>query len=165
MDKSTRNARIELALAELNQQDNPNILKIAKKFGIVESTLRRRATGQHSSHQVSSIAFKQRLSFAQEEVLIYQINQLAERRIPPTSSIVRNLAEEIIGGPVGKNWTGNFVRRHPERLKSLYLRNIDKQRSQSEYAPLYKQFYDFVQFQFPFSTLQLRFTDSITNLF
>ena len=50
----------------------------------------------------------------------------------PTSSIVRNLAEKLLQDRVGKNWASNFVYRHKDRLKSLYLRNIDKKRYQSE---------------------------------
>ena len=64
--------------------------------------------------------------------------------MPPTSGMVRNLAEEVIGRPVGKNWTGDFVKRYKSRLTGVYLRNIDSQRIKSEYAPLFKQFYDLV---------------------
>ena len=61
----------------------------------------------------------------QEEALIQQINRLTDRGMPPTSGMVRNLAEEVIGRPVGKNWTGDFVKRYKNRLTSVYLRNID----------------------------------------
>ena len=61
----------------------------------------------------------------QEEALISQINKLTARSIPPTTSMVRNFAEEMIGREVNKNWTAGFVERHSDRLKSLYLRNID----------------------------------------
>jgi len=70
---------------------------------------------------------------------------LTARSIPPTSQIVKNLAEEIIGGkPVGKNWTSDFVKRYNGRLDSLYLRNIDNIRIQAEYLPIIKQFFDLV---------------------
>jgi hypothetical protein len=45
---------------------------------------------------------------------------------------VKNLAEEIIGGEVNKNWTAYCVKRHNSYLKSLYLRNIDNLRMKSE---------------------------------
>ena len=57
---------------------------------------------------------------------------------------MRNLVEEVIGARVGKNWTASFCRRYKDRIKSLYLRNIDSQRLQSEYALLFKMFYDMV---------------------
>ena len=59
---------------------------------------------------------------------------------------MHNLAEEMIGESVGKNWIGDFVRRHKDRVTSLYLRNINSQRIQSEYAPIFKYFYDLVRF-------------------
>src|ERR1700722_852271 len=91
---------------------------------------------------------RQRLTIAQEEVLTTHINKLTDGGIPPTSQIVRNLAEEIAGDVVGKNWTSDFVRRHEDRLKSLYLRNIDNLRIKAEFAPLFKQFYDLVSVYF-----------------
>ena len=87
---------------------------------------------------------RQRLTNSQEEVLIGHINKLTDRGLPPTSQIVRNLAEEIAGSSVGKNWTSDFVQRHKDRLKSLYLCNIDNLQVKAEYAPLFQLFYNLV---------------------
>jgi hypothetical protein len=51
--------------------------------------------------------------------------------------MVKNFVEEMIGRAVGKNWTGQFVKRYVDVLKSLYLRNIDNQRVKGQYAPAY----------------------------
>jgi hypothetical protein len=67
-----------------------------------------------------------------------------DRGLPPTCQIVHNLATEIVGGPIGKNWTKQFVHRHRDRLKSLYLRNIDNIRTKAEFALIIKQFYNLV---------------------
>ena len=48
----------------------------------------------------------------------------------------------MIQRPVGKNWAGQFVARQRHRLTSGFLRNINKKRVKSEYAPLFQQFYD-----------------------
>ena len=48
--------------------------------------------------------------------------------MPPTSAIVRDLAEGIIERPVGKNWTGQFKKRYQDRLFSVYLHPINKDR-------------------------------------
>ena len=135
---------IEAALEDLTLQDAPNVNATAKKYNIVESTLRRRWKGGSVSRMEANSIYRQKLTNAQEASLIQTINRLTDRGIPPTGRIVRNLAEEIVEGSVGKNWTKDFVRRHSDDLKSLYLQNIDKQRSKSEYIPLYKQFYDLV---------------------
>ena len=77
-----------------------------------------------------------------------QINRLTDRGIPPTTRMVRNFAEEIIQRPVGKNWVGEFVKRYDTKLKSIYLRNMDRDRMKSEYAPVFKYFYDLVSEKF-----------------
>ena len=64
--------------------------------------------------------------------------------MPPSSQMVKNFAEEIIGHTVSKNWAGDFCKRHQSVLKSLYLRNIDNQRVKGEYAPAYKLFFTLV---------------------
>jgi hypothetical protein len=54
------------------------------------------------------------------------------------------MAEEIKGAEVNKNWTSQFVARHQDQLKSLYLRNIDNKRASSEYEPMFKLFFELV---------------------
>lgn len=135
---------LELALENLSIQDRPNMRGTAKKFGVQESTLRRRWKGQTLSRKAAASLHRRKLTDAQEESLIGQINKLTERGLPPTSRMVRNFAEEIIKSSVGKNWTSDFVKRHSTRLKSLYLKNIDSKRKKSEFAASYKQYYDLV---------------------
>jgi hypothetical protein len=58
MDKSTHNDRMELALADLKQQEKPNILGTAKNFSLAESTLRKRWQGKSMSQQAASSEYK-----------------------------------------------------------------------------------------------------------
>ena len=125
MDNSTTERRIELAIADLESQEVPNYSATAKVYNIERTTLQRRYNSQTVSQKAAMSECRQRLTNSQEEVLIGHINKLTDRGLPPTSQIVRNLAEEIAGSSVGKNWTSDFVQRHKDRLKSLYLRNID----------------------------------------
>jgi Tc5 transposase-like DNA-binding protein len=78
----------------------------------------------------------------QEEVLIKHINDLTDRNLPPTTQIVKNLAEEIIGGTVGEHWVCEFVRRYRDQIRSLYLHNINNLQVKADYAPIFKHFYD-----------------------
>jgi hypothetical protein len=64
--------------------------------------------------------------------------------MPPTSAIVTNLAEEIRGASVGKNWTAQFVNRHKDELKSVYLKNIEAKRVKGEYSLTYIYFFKLV---------------------
>ena len=113
MAQSTHNARIELAIADLANQTKPNYMATAKKYGVARMTLRDRFLGESLSMQAAASKYRQRLTLVQEEALIKHINSLTNRGLPPTSRMVRNLAEEIINRPIGKNWTGDFVRRYP----------------------------------------------------
>ena len=68
--------------------------------------------------------------------------------MPLTTAIVKNLAEEIRGYTVGKNWTASFVNRYKHELKSLYLKSIDNKRVKGEYPAAYKYFYELVKSNF-----------------
>ena len=169
---SNHEARIQEAIADLALQLKPNYLATAKRHKVNRITLARRHRGETAPISVANAETHQRLSIQQEEVLIRHINKLTDRGIPPTSRIVRNLAEEIINTSVGKNWTGQFVQRHKKQLKSLYLRNIDNLRTKAEYAPMFKHFYDLVGFFCTFSlplyaielTFMLTFIKLITGI-
>ena len=78
------------------------------------------------------------------EVLIQHINDLTDQGMLPTSQIVRNLAEENRGEPIGKNWVSRFVKRYEIKLKSLYLWNINNLRASAEYSPMFQLFFSVV---------------------
>src|SRR5437763_13496913 len=101
MDNSTPNARMDAAIADLQSQDKPNYRGTATKFGLNHTTLRRRFLGEQGSRQAAMSEHHQCLTNDQEKVLIQHINKLTDRGLPPTTGIVRNLAEEIIGRDVG----------------------------------------------------------------
>ena len=143
MDQS-HDARIALAIADIGDQIAPNYAEYARKYELVPSTLSRRHRGITTSRKEASSEHRQNLTIAQEQVLLAHINRLTDRNLPPTAKIVQNIAEEMIGRSVGKNWTSQFVHRHQGEIKSLYLRNIDNQRVKSEYLPMFKYFYDMV---------------------
>ena len=68
--------------------------------------------------------------------------------MPPTTTIVKNLAEEIRGYAIGKNWPANFVHRHDYELKSLYLKSIDNKRVKGEFPTAYELFFELVKCYF-----------------
>jgi hypothetical protein len=140
----SHDARIALALAEIGSENKPNYAEYARKHELVPSTLSRRHRGKTVSRKEATSEYRQNLTTLQEEELIYHINRLSDRSLPPTAQIVQNIAKEIAGRSIGKNWTSNFIKRHQRVLKSLYLRNIDNQRIKAEYLPLFKFFYDMV---------------------
>jgi len=112
MAKSTANAemQMQLALEACHEFSNPNFSAIAREFPPVNrQTLKRRFYGEQALRAFANSIHRQNLTIEQEEQLIRHINMLTNRGLPPTSSIVRNLAEEMINRPVGKNWTSQFI--------------------------------------------------------
>jgi hypothetical protein len=159
----TNEAAMMEALAELESQEEPNYSAVAKKFKLGRTTIMRRYKGQTRPRVQFLSESIQCLTKEQEETLIMHINRMTDRNMPPTSQIVRNLAEEIIGKPVGKNWTGQFVRRYQSRLKSIYLSNIEHLRVKGEYGPYYQHFYDLVWSNLPYSLLVIPTLKTPTN--
>jgi predicted ATP-binding protein involved in virulence len=136
--------RIQAALADLDSQAIINYAATAKKWDIERTTLARRHQRKTASRSDSNSKHRQRLTNAQEETLLDYIDSLTKCNIPPTSQIVQNLAEELAGGHVGKNWTSQFIKRHSKRITSLYLRPIDTSRVSAESAYIFEQFYALV---------------------
>ena len=151
IDFSTIMTSIDETIADLNSQKMSNIRETAKKHELVESTLRRKWKDQTKSFQTVVYQSKHRLTQMKEETLITQINRLIDRDISFTNQIVRNLTKEMIQESIDKNWAKNFINRNKNRLKSIYLKNMNSDRIKSEYASMFKQFYDLV------SELNLKF--------
>jgi hypothetical protein len=131
-------------LADLRSQKLLDFSAAAKKYDCWPSTLRRRYFGETTSREEATDTYHSALPKAQERALVDLINKLTGLGLPPTPRIVKNLAEEIRGERVGKNWVGQFVKHHEDELKSLYLRCIDNKQFKSKYGPAYELFFDLV---------------------
>src|SRR5438045_4722332 len=141
----THEMQMQLALEACREVDNPNFTAIARDFPPVNrQTLKRRFYGQQNSRAEAISQSRKNLTNMEEEELIKHINMLTDRGLPPTSAMVQNIAEEMIGRAVGKNWTGQFVKRYKDRLQRVYLRNIDNMTIQSDYLPIIQHFFDLV---------------------
>lgn len=138
-------AQMEAALEHLSALEKPNYAATAKRFNVAETTLRRRFLGEGLSRQQYASERCQHLNTVQEEVLLGYIDKLTNKHIPPTTQIIRNLAEELLGHPVGKNWAAGFCKRHKDRVSSIYLRPLDRARVASERPELYEHFYALVR--------------------
>lgn len=77
-------------------------------------------------------------------VLIERINTLCERGVPPTHSIIRALAVEIIGKEPGKHWSYEFVERHNDEVASRVLNGFDISRKKADNYVSYSQYFKLV---------------------
>jgi Tc5 transposase DNA-binding domain len=141
---STKNDRIKAAMDQLDSQRALNYATAARAHNIDHTTLARRYNGKTVSRAEANSTYRQRLNDVQEDTLLQYIDTLMDRHIPPTSQIVRNLTEEILKGPVGKNWTGYFLKRHVERIDSHYLRPLNRARASVKSIPLFEHFYTLI---------------------
>jgi hypothetical protein len=142
MPNSTNDNDMAKALAELSKQTKPNVSSIADKYKVNRTTLSRHFNGTQRSRSEFLSESRQCLNNAQERVVIDWINQYTERSIPPTSQLVHNVAEEVCGRPINKNWVAMFHARHRTELHADYIRTIDSSRVKSENIPLITKFYD-----------------------
>jgi len=142
MSDALNAARMVLALDDLTKQDVPNLLGTSRKWEVDRTTLTRQFRGTQMSRADFLSESIQCLSTDQERVVIGFINKLTDRNCIPTSHIVKNVAEEVAGQPVGKNWVGRFVRRYKNQLHAGFLRTIDSSRVRADNIDLYKQFYE-----------------------
>jgi Tc5 transposase DNA-binding domain len=99
---STKNDRIKAAIDQLDSQKALNYAAAARDHHINRTTLARRYNGKTVSRAEANSTYRQRLNDVQEDTLLRYIDTLTDRHIPPTSQIIKNLAEEIIKGPMGK---------------------------------------------------------------
>jgi hypothetical protein len=155
--------RMEAALASLDAQEKPNYSAAARKFKLGRTAVARRYEGKTTSQAEANSEYRQLLTIAQEDALIARINNLTDRGMPPTSHMVKNMAQEIRGDEVNKNWTSHFIQRHKDVLKSLYLQNIDNKRASSEYEPMFKLFFELVKCFLALLCLYNTFKDENTN--
>jgi hypothetical protein len=146
MARADKSAKVTAAVAAIQRGEYTDYSKAARAFKCDRTSISKRIRLLTRSRKEADSFWRQCLTDTQERILIDRINYLSQRQMPPTSHIVRNLAEEIRGAPVGKNWTGQFIRRHKDELKSMYLRNIDNLRVTAEYRPMFELFFDTVSF-------------------
>src|ERR1700716_3244103 len=125
MARVDKSAHVDKAVSAIRRGEFTDYSKAAAHFGCHCTAVSKRIRGLTKTRQDANSFYQQCLTIAQEETLIGRINHLTNRGMRPTSAIIRNLAEEIRGRCIGKNWTGDFIKYYKDRLTSLYLCNID----------------------------------------
>ena len=121
---STNRAAMDEAIIELKSSSTPCVAAVARKYGLVTSTLRRRWKGVTISRG-QAIEDSRFLNSKQEQQLLLHIRQLYDRCLPPTPAIMTNIAAQLGAKTPGHNWCSRFVQRHKSELDSRYLDGLD----------------------------------------
>jgi len=103
MARVDKSALIEKAVSVIKRGEFTDYSKAAAYYGCDRTSVSKRIRGLTRTRRDANSFFRQALTNTQEEALIGRINYLTDRGMPPTSAIVKNLAEEIRGRRVGKN--------------------------------------------------------------
>jgi hypothetical protein len=150
MSNLSHNERIDKAIEDLNSSDKLNYAATARKWGIERTTLAKRHKGQTGTHNAATSEYRKKLSDAQELELLKHIRVLNDRGLPPTPRLIRNIAAEIAGVSVGKNWVTRFCDRHFDTLLNVYLRTIDHSRKIADNSRYFDHYFNTVRMLFYF---------------
>ena len=105
-DKYLKSKAINKAVAAIQRGDFVHYSDTAAEYKCKRGALSRRIRGLTNSKKEAGSFWRQCLTDEQEDVLIQRINDLMDQGMQPTSQIVKNLAEEIKGAHIRKNWVG-----------------------------------------------------------
>jgi hypothetical protein len=118
------------------EQERKGLRPIAQQYGVSFKTLSRHYHNKQSMYSFN--ATKQKLTIAEEQVIVDFAAQSADRGIPLTHKAVENAANEILRSrlgndfkPVGVNWCQRFLTRHRDVLQTHWSKPLDTQRAQA----------------------------------
>jgi hypothetical protein len=95
MGRADKSALVTKAVLAIQSGEFKDYSNTTKKFHYSHTAVIRRIKGLTKTRQEANSFYHQCLTTDKEEVLISRINKLTDRGLPPTSQIIRNLAEEI----------------------------------------------------------------------
>jgi hypothetical protein len=114
---------------------------IARKHGVVRSTLTRKVELGTRSHQENAVT-RQNLSPQEEAELVKYIDKLTKEHLPPTREMVQDFASDIAGHQVSESWVSRFLDRHNDELTSQFTTSMDRQHHIADSGDKYKLYYD-----------------------
>jgi hypothetical protein len=149
LDRMGKEQRINCALKALrtsgiksNGHPCLSIREASRRFNVPHSTLTDRYNGKLTRKDAHE--HEQRLSAAQEEVLVEWVKTVGRRGMPLTTSTLRDFASNICQVPVGTSWAKRFIARHPE-LKIRWTTGLEKCRAQSLNRTVVNEFFELIR--------------------
>jgi hypothetical protein len=145
MDSSISKSERILAAVQARREDPKRPLRdLAALFDVSHTSIANHIKGKSRIKPDYSVT-KQRLTPAEEAVLVKFIQLAHQQAFPMTIASLRQFANQILREKddhtsVGANWHLNFLKRHPE-LRTALSRPIDKQRVIAENPDVYIRFF------------------------
>src|ERR1700712_5866132 len=122
--------QINLALRALERTPFLSLRRAASIYKVPIKTWSRRKNGVQARRDI--IPKTRKLSDLEEITILERILELDLQVFPPRLRGVEEMANRLLwdrdAKPIGKNWTSNFISRHPQ-LKTAFSRIYDYQRA------------------------------------
>lgn len=123
MPKHTKidESRVIEACEAASAVKKPNLLKIAREYGVPYGVLRGRVRqGRHSATAKNPV--NKALEEYQEEALTWWIMEMNDYHMPVTPALLEDMANLSlkragVGRAVGKTWVYRFIKRLPESMQ------------------------------------------------
>jgi hypothetical protein len=116
---ASNEARIVLALQAYQRNEFRSVRAATIAFEVVPKTLGRRLRGTPSKLDFTSPHRK--LTSTEETTIVNWIKSIDQRGMPPTQSLIHQMAEILLKQHVGSillklgaNWVGRFISRYPD---------------------------------------------------
>jgi hypothetical protein len=146
MESTSKEARVNLALAALERNPAPSIRAAAKIYNVPKTTILRRR--KHQLSRCDTMPNSRKLTNLEESTIVEYILDLDSRSFPPRLSGVQDMANRLLADrdapPVGPRWASNFVKRHKE-LTTRFTRRYDYQRALCEDPKLIQPWFELVR--------------------
>ena len=139
-------SQILLAIEAIRSDSNLSQRAAVKIFQVSRTTLGERLRGRPSKRD--KMPNSRKMFDLEESCIVRYILELNSQGFPPRLSHVEDMANRLLdqrgASRVGKNWTSNFIRRHPE-LQTQFARRYDHQRALCEDPGLIREWFRLVQ--------------------
>jgi hypothetical protein len=131
-------------IAQLDPAEEIPYTRIAKKHGVVRSTLARRWERQTQPH-ATKILNQQKLNPQQEEELAKYIEKLTERHLAPTREMIQNFGESIAKQKLSQAWVTRFIHRNQHHFTTRWTTAMDANRHAADSGDKYRQYFDLLE--------------------
>jgi hypothetical protein len=116
MSSNSKEAKINLTIAAIQQNPKLGIREAARIYTISSSTLHARMNGRRA--RVDTHANSMRLTLLEEQTLVKFILDLDSRGFPPQLNSIEEMANLLLAecniGRIGQHWASHFIQRQPK---------------------------------------------------
>jgi hypothetical protein len=135
-----------IAIESLEPGEDFSYKYFAKRFGVVDSTLRRRHQGITQARTITNTS-RRLLNPQQEKEFLQYLTCLTEHSTPPTRQIMQSFASTIAQKDVSLQQIDRFIERHCDSLVSQWTTGIDSNHHNASLRVKYEAYFNLLHGQ------------------